>query len=78
MEKRFKVNGDYVLVDKANLIELVGMFREQAQKNTSFGLFYIGQMQFCETLLSMFEQWHGVARDREPDGKHFPTLPVLL
>lgn len=56
MEKRFKANGEYVLVDKANLIELVEMFREQAQKNTSIGLFYIGQMQFCETLLSMFEQ----------------------
>ena len=56
MEKRFKVNGDYLLVDKENLKELVEMFRKEAQKNTSIGLYYIGQMQFCETLLMMFER----------------------
>lgn len=56
MEKRFKVNGDYLLVDKENLKELVEIFRKEAQKNTSIDLFYIGQMQFCKTLLMMFEE----------------------
>ena len=55
MKKRFKVNGDYLLVDKENLKELVEMFRKEAQKNTSIGLYYIGQMTFCETLLKMFD-----------------------
>ena len=56
MEKRFKTNGNYLLVDKDNLKELVELFRENAQKNTALGLYYIGQMQLCETLLNMFDE----------------------
>ena len=55
MEKRFKVNWDYLLVDRENLKDLVEMFRKEAKKDTSIGLYYIGQMQFCETLLMMFD-----------------------
>lgn len=54
MEKRFKTDGDNLIMDKENIQELVELFRKMSEKDTPVRLYYIGQMHLCETLLMMF------------------------